>query len=35
MPEAAADALALADELGWDRFSLVGHSMSGQAAAAR
>jgi pimeloyl-ACP methyl ester carboxylesterase len=31
MPEAAADALALADELGWDRFSLVGHSMSGQA----
>jgi pimeloyl-ACP methyl ester carboxylesterase len=31
MAEAAADALALADELGWDRFSLVGHSMSGQA----
>jgi len=31
MQEAAADALALADELGWDRFSLVGHSMSGQA----
>jgi pimeloyl-ACP methyl ester carboxylesterase len=31
MAEAAADAVALADELGWDRFSLVGHSMSGQA----
>jgi pimeloyl-ACP methyl ester carboxylesterase len=31
MQEAAADALALADEFGWDRFSLVGHSMSGQA----
>jgi pimeloyl-ACP methyl ester carboxylesterase len=31
MEEAAADALALADELGWDRFSLVGHSMSGTA----
>ncbi len=31
MPEAAADALALAGELGWDQFSLVGHSMSGQA----
>jgi pimeloyl-ACP methyl ester carboxylesterase len=30
MEEAAADAVALADELGWDRFSLVGHSMSGQ-----
>ena len=27
--EAAGDALALADELGWDRFSLVGHSMGG------
>jgi pimeloyl-ACP methyl ester carboxylesterase len=27
MEQAAADALALADELGWDRFSLVGHSM--------
>jgi pimeloyl-ACP methyl ester carboxylesterase len=25
--EAAADAIAVADELGWDRFSLVGHSM--------
>jgi pimeloyl-ACP methyl ester carboxylesterase len=31
MEEAAADAVALADELGWDKFSLVGHSMSGQA----
>jgi pimeloyl-ACP methyl ester carboxylesterase len=31
MEQAAADALTLADELGWDRFSLVGHSMSGQA----
>jgi pimeloyl-ACP methyl ester carboxylesterase len=31
MPEAGTDALALADELGWDRFSLIGHSMSGQA----
>src|SRR6202789_3013103 len=29
--EAAADAVALADSLGWDRFSLVGHSMSGVA----
>ncbi|MEU8230667.1 alpha/beta hydrolase [Actinoplanes sp. NPDC048967] len=27
--EAAADMLAVADELGWDRFSLVGHSMGG------
>jgi pimeloyl-ACP methyl ester carboxylesterase len=25
--EAAADVLAVADELGWDRFSVVGHSM--------
>ena len=25
--EAAADALAVADDLGWDRFSVVGHSM--------
>jgi pimeloyl-ACP methyl ester carboxylesterase len=25
--EVAADALAVADDLGWDRFSLVGHSM--------
>jgi len=31
MQEAATDAIALADELGWDRFSLIGHSMSGQA----
>jgi pimeloyl-ACP methyl ester carboxylesterase len=31
MEEAAADGLALADELGWDRFSVIGHSMSGQA----
>ncbi|HEX8006479.1 MAG TPA: alpha/beta hydrolase [Trebonia sp.] len=30
--EAAADALALADELGWDQFSLVGHSMGGKVA---
>ena len=25
--EAAADALAVADDLGWDRFSVIGHSM--------
>ena len=31
MAEAAADAIRLADDLGWDRFSLVGHSMSGVA----
>jgi pimeloyl-ACP methyl ester carboxylesterase len=31
MREAAADALALADGLGWESFSLVGHSMTGQA----
>lgn len=31
MEEAATDAVALADELGWDRFSLIGHSMSGVA----
>jgi pimeloyl-ACP methyl ester carboxylesterase len=31
MREAAVDALALADQLGWERFSLVGHSMTGQA----
>jgi pimeloyl-ACP methyl ester carboxylesterase len=31
MAEAAADALALADELGWEHFCLVGHSMSGKA----
>ncbi len=32
MAEAAADAIALADELGWDRFSVVGHSMGGKVA---
>jgi len=31
MAEIAADALALADELGWSMFSLVGHSMGGMA----
>jgi pimeloyl-ACP methyl ester carboxylesterase len=31
MAEISADALALADELGWDTFSLVGHSMGGMA----
>ena len=31
MAEAAADAIGLADDLGWDRFSLIGHSMSGVA----
>ena len=30
--EMAADLLALVDELGWDRFHVVGHSMGGQAA---
>ena len=30
--EISRDALALADELGWDRFSVVGHSMGGSAA---
>lgn len=29
--ESAADVLRLADQLGWDRFSLLGHSMSGAA----
>ncbi len=28
--EISGDALAVADDLGWDRFSLVGHSMGGQ-----
>jgi pimeloyl-ACP methyl ester carboxylesterase len=31
MAEAASDAIGLADDLGWDRFSLVGHSMGGVA----
>lgn len=30
--EAAADAITLADELGWDRFSVIGHSMGGKIA---
>jgi pimeloyl-ACP methyl ester carboxylesterase len=30
--EAAADAVALADELGWDRFSVIGHSMGAKVA---
>jgi pimeloyl-ACP methyl ester carboxylesterase len=29
--EIAGDVIALADQLGWDRFSLVGHSMGGKA----
>lgn len=32
MEEVARDAVALADELGWDSFSVLGHSMSGKAA---
>lgn len=32
LAEIAADALALADQLGWDTFSLVGHSMGAKAA---
>ncbi|MBO1414608.1 alpha/beta fold hydrolase [Streptomyces sp. FH025] len=32
LAEIASDALALADQLGWDRFSLVGHSMGAKAA---
>ncbi|MEU9717741.1 alpha/beta hydrolase [Streptomyces sp. NPDC047976] len=32
LPEIADDVLALADELGWDTFSLLGHSMGGKAA---
>ncbi|MGH8868041.1 MAG: alpha/beta fold hydrolase [Actinomycetes bacterium] len=31
MSEIAEDTVALADSLGWDRFSLVGHSMGGMA----
>ena len=30
--EVAADALALADHLGWDNFSVIGHSMGGKVA---
>ncbi len=30
--EAAADAIAVADNMGWDRFHIVGHSMSGMVA---
>ena len=32
MEEAAADAITLADELGWDRFSVIGHAMGGKVA---
>jgi pimeloyl-ACP methyl ester carboxylesterase len=32
MAEAGTDALVLADELGWDRFSVIGHSMGAKAA---
>jgi pimeloyl-ACP methyl ester carboxylesterase len=30
LEEAAGDVLAVADELGWDRFSVIGHSMGGK-----
>lgn len=33
MAEIASDAIATADQLGWGRFSLIGHSMGGKAAA--
>ena len=32
MDEIAADALTLADQLGWQKFHIVGHSMGGKAA---
>lgn len=32
LEEIAADAIALADELGWERFAVLGHSMGGVAA---
>jgi pimeloyl-ACP methyl ester carboxylesterase len=32
MEEAAADAIAVADDLGWDRFSVIGHSMGAKVA---
>ena len=32
LEEAAADAITLADELGWDRFSMIGHSMGAKIA---
>ncbi|WP_327168990.1 alpha/beta hydrolase [Streptomyces subrutilus] len=32
LPEIADDVVALADQLGWDTFSLLGHSMGGKAA---
>ncbi len=31
LPEIADDVLELADQLGWDTFSLLGHSMGGKA----